>query len=276
MPPRVVVQWTAAVSTVWVCPAGVTSVDVVCRGAGGKGADRTTAGDAGGGGGGAYAATTGVPVTPGTSYPVVVGAGGSSTRTSFGTTLVIADHGVSGSTDTWWGNAGGTVANSIGAVRHAGGHGSNGPGGAGGGGGGEGAGSTAAGGNAGGLPPGSATTVGGTGTDGGDGGSGAAVINSHGHPGFAPGGGGGGAWRGSGTWLGGAGGAGFLSITYDAPPASSTVSDGQDMAAAAYNALRSDGLDAASGHDHSGQPGWGRRVQSDEHLAFIFFEEDLL
>lgn len=50
----------------WTCPAGVTSVSVVCVGGGGSD----------GGGGGALAYKNNLAVTPGTSYTVVVGAGG--------------------------------------------------------------------------------------------------------------------------------------------------------------------------------------------------------
>ena len=56
----------------WVCPAGVTSVSVVCIGGG--------AGDAGGNDnsftGGGLGWKNNIPVTPGNSYTVVVGAGG--------------------------------------------------------------------------------------------------------------------------------------------------------------------------------------------------------
>ena len=67
----------------WVAPCGVTSVTVDLWGAGGGGGGAgaysflgTNTGAGGGGGGGAYHNVT-VPVTPGTSYTVTVGAGGS-------------------------------------------------------------------------------------------------------------------------------------------------------------------------------------------------------
>ena len=58
-------------------PAGVTSITVEAWGGGGGGGGRANsgAGGAGGGGGGAYARGT-IPVTPGQSYSVTVGAGG--------------------------------------------------------------------------------------------------------------------------------------------------------------------------------------------------------
>ena len=59
----------------WVCPAGVTSVQVECWGGGGAGgsAQRTTANaGGGGGGGGAYAKRIVVPVTTGNTYAVTI------------------------------------------------------------------------------------------------------------------------------------------------------------------------------------------------------------
>src|SRR5690242_11010207 len=80
-------------------PAAVTSITVECWGSGGKGgaskswAHGTWSG--GGGGGGAYARKT-VAVTPGAQYAIIVGAGGGTTKTSFGGTLVVADFGTNG------------------------------------------------------------------------------------------------------------------------------------------------------------------------------------
>lgn len=51
----------------WVCPAGVTSVSVVCIGSGGRGYIN------GGGGGGGLGWKNNIPVTPGTSYKIQVG-----------------------------------------------------------------------------------------------------------------------------------------------------------------------------------------------------------
>ena len=57
----------------WMCPIGVTSVCVVCIG-GGAGGDNGHGNTAGGGGGLAW--KNNIPVTPGVSYVVEVGAGG--------------------------------------------------------------------------------------------------------------------------------------------------------------------------------------------------------
>lgn len=60
----------------WVCPAGVTSVSVVCVGGGGGGArDASYSGGPGGAGGG-LGYKNNISVTPGSSYTVVVGDGG--------------------------------------------------------------------------------------------------------------------------------------------------------------------------------------------------------
>jgi hypothetical protein len=55
----------------WICPAGVTSISVMCVGGGGAGFNV-------GGGGGGYAYIYDYPTTPGQGYLVVVGAGGKS------------------------------------------------------------------------------------------------------------------------------------------------------------------------------------------------------
>lgn len=59
----------------WTCPEGITSVNVVCVGGGGGGSTGGGAGGAGGGGGG-LGWKNNIPVTPGQTYTVVVGAGG--------------------------------------------------------------------------------------------------------------------------------------------------------------------------------------------------------
>jgi len=114
----------------WVAPAGVTSVCVLCIGGGGKGGG-------GGGGGAGLGWKNNIPVTPGASYLVVVGApgtnttnggdsyfinssyvrggGGSSATTSLGTSnrsggTYAGDgggNGGSGSVATQWGGGGG-------------------------------------------------------------------------------------------------------------------------------------------------------------------------
>ena len=61
----------------WTAPAGITSICVVCVGGGGTGDDGNAGdGGGGGGGGGGLAFANNIPVTPGQSYTVVVGAGG--------------------------------------------------------------------------------------------------------------------------------------------------------------------------------------------------------
>lgn len=62
----------------WVCPSGVTSVSVVCVGGGAGGGG----GYAGGGGGGGLGWKNNIQVTPGQSYTVVVGAGGTGANNS--------------------------------------------------------------------------------------------------------------------------------------------------------------------------------------------------
>ncbi len=64
----------------WVCPGGVTSIQVECWGGGGAGgagrkdtaAGTNTSQNGGGGGGGAYAKKVAVPVTPGLSYTITI------------------------------------------------------------------------------------------------------------------------------------------------------------------------------------------------------------
>ena len=60
----------------WVAPQNVTLVCVVCVGAGGNVSPGTSF-DGAGGGGGALAYANNIAVVPGTSYTVIVGAGGS-------------------------------------------------------------------------------------------------------------------------------------------------------------------------------------------------------
>lgn len=63
----------------WTAPSGVSSVCVVCVGGGGAGDDGNNGdGGGGGGGGGGLAYANDVPVTPGQSYTVIVGAAGTS------------------------------------------------------------------------------------------------------------------------------------------------------------------------------------------------------
>jgi hypothetical protein len=199
----------------WQAPAGVTQVTVECWGPGGNG----NAGPTGnpltggaGGGGGAYASSV-VSVTPGNSYTITVGTGGSETDTSFEST-VIADAGknatLSGGNSAD-GGLGGTAASSTGTTKFSGGRGGNvtgsgvGRGGTGGGG--------AAGRSSNGTDAADRTTdgttglavgLGGTGSEGGDGGGGGST--GAGFAGNNFGGGGGGAGTSNNTAGTGAGG----------------------------------------------------------------------
>ena len=65
----------------WVCPEGVRVIQIEAWGGGGggrNGGGNPSSGDTstGGGGGGAYSKLSSFNVTPGQSYPVVIGAGG--------------------------------------------------------------------------------------------------------------------------------------------------------------------------------------------------------
>jgi hypothetical protein len=68
-------EYTTPGTYSWTAPEGVTSVSVVAVGGGGGG-NRGTSTNAGGGGGGGLGWKYSIPVVPGQSYPVVVGAGG--------------------------------------------------------------------------------------------------------------------------------------------------------------------------------------------------------
>lgn len=98
MPFRGIVAYTTAGSYSWVVPAGVTVCQVTVQGGGAGGGGANTAGAAAGGGAGGF--TEGlIPVTPGSSITVVVGAGGAGGTnaptngtnggtSSFGSTLI--------------------------------------------------------------------------------------------------------------------------------------------------------------------------------------------
>ena len=104
------------VSGTFTCPDGVTSIDIDCMGAGGGGSVNV-----GAGGGAAYAGSTGVSVTPGTSYTITVGTSAINTDggdSSFGST-VIAKGGLSGTN----GGTGGTAAASTGTTKRDGANG---------------------------------------------------------------------------------------------------------------------------------------------------------
>jgi hypothetical protein len=211
----------------WTAPAGVTSVTVEVWGGGGRGGS-IPGGDGekegGGGGGGGYSIKTGIAVTPGVDYDVVVGAGSNSSSAGgdsffINDTTVLAKGG--SSTDYNNGAAGGAADSGVGDYTYSGGNGADGSdyfnmGG----GGGSSAGTAGNGTNAtdksGAIAP----------TGGGNGGKGWWTCTSgNGSPGTAPGGGGGGAVRvrGSSSYFGGEGAPGKVVITY---VTSTTVGDG--------------------------------------------------
>ncbi len=197
----------------WICPPGVTSVTVECWGGGG-GCGTTGSNAGGGAGGGAYARRI-LTVTPGNSYNVVVGEGGgiasNGGNSDFGTGPLVRGAGGTRGSDSP--GAGGTIANSIGDVRYAGGSGGTryDAGNAGGGGGGSGI-PTGNGGN-GGNASGNTGGIGGVGQ--GNGGNGGNRYYS-GIAGSSPGGGGGG--RGYNGGASGTGADGQVIINWDTPP----------------------------------------------------------
>ncbi|MEI8206524.1 MAG: polysaccharide lyase family 7 protein, partial [Kiritimatiellales bacterium] len=77
--------------TNWTCPSNVVSVQVECWGGGGAGGSAsrpaTTTQYGGGGAGGAYARYDSYPVTPGNTYYINVGAGGTNNSSSNNTTV---------------------------------------------------------------------------------------------------------------------------------------------------------------------------------------------
>ena len=72
LPPRGQSAYTTAGSFVFTVPTGVTSLSVVCVGAGGGNSNGNSGGA---GGGGALAYRNNITVTPGTTASIVVGAG---------------------------------------------------------------------------------------------------------------------------------------------------------------------------------------------------------
>jgi Concanavalin A-like lectin/glucanases superfamily len=203
-------------------PAGVTSLNVQCWGAGAGATGGSTGTGQGGGGGGAYAGEPNYTVVPGQVLHYTVGAGGtgdhvgSNNAPDGGASIFDSTH-VAGSGVTanggqhYQGNLnygpGGTTAGNT--VSFAGGNGGplqngqvNGTGGGGSGG------STGTGG--GGSQGGRAGAAG----SGGGAAGGAGVNNGSGNGGSAPGGGGGGASRGTSSFTGGSGAAGEVMFSY--------------------------------------------------------------
>ena len=214
--------FTTPGTTTWTCPPGVTSINVEAWGGGGAGASVGNGrnGGFGGGGGGAYASSL-ISVTPGTSYTIVVGKGGTASsknndpndgggNSTFNSTSVKAAGGSGALSILRTGGAGGTAANSSGTIIWSGGNGADGSSSVfNSGGGGGGAGSNGAGGNA-------LGTTAGTGTSsfGGPGGAGRTSENV-GIGGNLIGGGGGGAVLTQGSFIvGGSGANGQVIISY--------------------------------------------------------------
>src|ERR1019366_4460991 len=221
-------------------PACISSIQVQTWGGGGAGGGSVagfTNNSGGGGGGGAYNIAT-IAVTPGNTYPFIVGLGGTPSS---------GNNGGNGGSSSFngsvvaQGGSGGTYWTGIGAGNGNGGAGGtggihNGGNGAGGdhpnygGGGGGGAGSGGNGGTAG-TPNASTPGVGGPGAQ--SGGGGGSGSNSGGIAGFAPGGGGGGSLTlnplGT-SQSGGAGAAGQVIITYTLNPPTITSVTGAGCA----------------------------------------------
>jgi hypothetical protein len=208
----------------WTCPQGVTSVAVFCIGGGGGGA-AFFANGGGGGGGGGTAANASVAVTPGQSYQVTVGPGGTIGTDgavsifqgdSVSVTAIGGHHG-SGSSGGAGGAAG--AGGFAGGTAGAGTATSTGGGGAGGG-----SAGTAANGNTGGAASGAtggvpAAAV----TNGGRGGRGGTHNVGNGQGPTAGYGGGAGGSPGGGFGASGNGYSGLVQLTYLTPPAFRTL-----------------------------------------------------
>jgi hypothetical protein len=234
---------TPSSTSPWVAPAGVSSVEVQCWGAGGNaGASQSGGRSGGGGGGGEFAQETSVAVTPGNSYSFTCPAGGSASATTFtGDSLTVTAHpGGSGSSSSTSPGAGGTGStNSIHYNGGAGGSGQTGTSkGAGGGGSSAGTGSAGA---AGGGGSGAAGGSGGTAPSGGGNGGNGAGSAGTGNAGTAPGGGAGGPGSGV-TNSGASGGAAQIILTYTA---STTISGTATLTGS--GTLTGTGVFAASG-----------------------------
>ena len=216
---------TYTTSTTWTAPVGITSVDVEVWGGGGAGGGQNLGSDGGGGGGGgAYSRKLNVAVTPGNTYTVTVGAGGTGVTSGTGnaggdswfinTATVLAKGGSGGAPSTGSppaGGAGGAAASGVGDVRFSGGNGGRGrDAGTGRGGPGGSSAGTAANGTSG-PDPWSTLTAAAAPTGGGIGGDGGGAGNNGNAP--ASGNGGGGSGDGL-TRTGGAGTAGKVILTY--------------------------------------------------------------
>lgn len=225
-------------NTTWTAPANVYTVQVECWGAGGGGGAGTGNPAGGGGGaGGAYVKSTTVNVTPGVTYTVTVGVGGTVGSTTAGgiggsswfgaTSTILATGGAGGalasSSSSSATGATASTTGSVGATINKGGNGGTGSGGNSAGGGGSSASTAAATANNGGVTTGGTAPTGGA--AGGNGGS-TTGNGGTGNTGTQPGGGGGGGRAGNGTnRAGGEGGDGRVRITYTVPscPTATTI-----------------------------------------------------
>ncbi len=108
-----ITSFTTVETTSWTAPTGVTSVDyLVVAGGGGGGGGGSSGDTSGAGGGGAGGVRTGtLSVTPGTSYTVTVGDGGSGANMNTHARGVNGDDSVFGSITSTGGGGGGTAAN---------------------------------------------------------------------------------------------------------------------------------------------------------------------
>ncbi len=136
----VVKTYSTAGNYSWLCPTGVTSIQVECWGGGGAGGGSHTFFAGGGGGGGAYAKTAAVTVVPGTTYTVHVGAKGlgamsvdgtSGGASWFGSTSTVKAAGgaggeAAGSAAMGHGGSGGLAASCVGDTKYKGGDGGDG------------------------------------------------------------------------------------------------------------------------------------------------------
>lgn len=112
-------QWTTAGTYSFTVPGGVTSICAVCIG-GHQALGSST--KTGGVGGGALAYSNDIPVTPGENLTITVTMNGGTRIQRGGATLVYADFGRLGSA-LRNGGIGGSITNSVGQVRRAGGNG---------------------------------------------------------------------------------------------------------------------------------------------------------
>lgn len=238
------VPFTTTGNNTWYCPAGVTSITVECWGGGGAGGGATGNPAAGGGGaGGAYTRAT-IDVTPGTTYNLSVGAGGTGNTTTTGpsggsswfntSTALLAVGGTGGAratsnNQTAAGAISPTTGNLGGAPNYYGGNGgTGGASGASGGGGGGSAGTASNGNPASGVTGGSAVTGGGAGVNG-------STTSGDGADNTNLGGGGAGGRAGNFTdRSGGNGGNGKVIISYPTPGTYISLFTGMSIGSATW------------------------------------------